>query len=44
MPKRRHALGSSRRNFLKGAGFAGTAAVVVPPVAGIAFPATPRSD
>ncbi len=42
MPKRRHASGSSRRNFLKGAGFAGAAAVVVPPVAANAIPATPR--
>jgi acetolactate synthase I/II/III large subunit len=42
MPKRRHAAGSSRRNFLKGAGFVGAAAAVVPPVAANAIPAAPQ--
>jgi acetolactate synthase I/II/III large subunit len=42
MPRRRHASGSSRRNFLKGAGFAGAAAAVVPPVAAKAIPAAPQ--
>jgi acetolactate synthase-1/2/3 large subunit len=42
MRERRHASGSSRRNFLKSAGFAGAAAAVVPPVAAKAVPAAPQ--
>jgi thiamine pyrophosphate-dependent enzyme/TAT (twin-arginine translocation) pathway-exported protein len=38
MPKRRNAAGSSRRNFLKGAGLVGAATTVTPPVAGNAVP------
>ncbi len=42
MPERRHSAGSSRRNFLKGAGFVGAAAGIVPPVAAKAIPAAPQ--
>jgi acetolactate synthase-1/2/3 large subunit len=41
MPKRRQSAGSSRRNFLKGAGLVGAAAAVTPPVAANAVPAAP---
>jgi acetolactate synthase-1/2/3 large subunit len=39
MSKRRPLAGASRRNFLKGAGLAGAAAAVAPPVAANAMPA-----
>jgi acetolactate synthase I/II/III large subunit len=42
MSKRRHSTDSSRRNFLKSAGFVGAAAAVVPPVAANAIPAAPQ--
>jgi acetolactate synthase-1/2/3 large subunit len=41
MSKRRKAPESSRRNFLKGAGLAGAAAALTPPVAANAMPAAP---
>jgi len=42
MPKRRQSSGSSRRNFLQGAGFAGAAAAIVPPATADATPAAPQ--
>ena len=41
MPKQRHSVASSRRNFLKGAGV-GAAASVVAPVPSNAIPAMPQ--
>ena len=41
MSKRRQSADSSRRNFLKGAGLAGAAAAITPPVAAKATPAAP---
>ncbi len=39
---KRHAAGSSRRNFLKNAGLAGAVAAVTPPIAANAVPAAPE--
>ena len=43
MPKHRRSADSSRRNFLKGAGFAGAAAAMVPPATANAIPAAPQT-
>ena len=44
MSKRRQSSASSRRSFLKGAGLAGAAAAVAPPVVANAAPAAPQSE